>query len=136
LPTLLSTRNNANTRAAQILVANKAVLFDSLAAAGIENVVVTFDGYGDSGQIEAIDAGVGEESTSLPTDRIEIARTTWRSPDIQRQTQLVRRVEADHGGLPSSRAAPSRRRHMAGRSHFWPNHHPVIRSRDPDAPGR
>ncbi len=30
---------------------NKAALFDALAAAGVTLVVVTFDGYGDSGQI-------------------------------------------------------------------------------------
>ena len=42
-------------RAEEILAANKTVLFDSLAVAGIETVIVTFDGYGDSGQIERID---------------------------------------------------------------------------------
>ena len=44
-------------RAEQLLAANKDALFDALAAAGIETVTVTFDGYGDSGQIEDIEAG-------------------------------------------------------------------------------
>jgi hypothetical protein len=76
-------------RAEEILVANKAVLFDSLAAAGIETVTVLFDGYGDSGQIERIDVGAGEGTILLPFDRIEIARTTWESPEIERQTLTV-----------------------------------------------
>jgi hypothetical protein len=75
--------------AEELLAANKAALFDSLAAAGIENVIVTFDGYGDSGQIEGINAGVGDQTIPLPSDQIEIARTTWESPEIERLTQTV-----------------------------------------------
>ena len=62
---------------------------NELAAAGIENVIVTFDGYGDSGQIEGIDAGAGEEAIPLPPDRIEVARTIYESPEIERQSQTV-----------------------------------------------
>jgi hypothetical protein len=76
-------------RAEEILVANKAVLFDALAAAGIETVTVIFDGYGDSGQIERIDIEAGEGTVLLPSDRIEIARTIWESPEIERQTLTV-----------------------------------------------
>ena len=35
-------------------------MFDALAAAGITLIVVTFDGYGDSGQIENIEAKAGD----------------------------------------------------------------------------
>ncbi len=63
-------------RAEEIRAANKTVLFDSLAAAGIETVTVIFDGYGDSGQIERIDVEPVEGAILLPSDRIEIARTT------------------------------------------------------------
>ena len=76
-------------RTEHIRVANKIVLFDSLAAAGIETVTVLFDGYGDSGQIERIDVGAGEGTILLPADRIEIARTTWESPEIERQTLTI-----------------------------------------------
>jgi hypothetical protein len=76
-------------RAEQILAANKTVLFDALAVAGIETVTLTFDGYGDSGQIERIDVEAGEETTPLPSDRIEIVRTFYESPEIERQTQTV-----------------------------------------------
>lgn len=52
--------------------ANIAALFDALAAAGITTVVVTFDGYGDSGQVESIDARDAEGDVSLPETMIEI----------------------------------------------------------------
>lgn len=76
-------------RAEETRSANKAVLFDSLAAAGIETVTVLFDGYGDSGQIERIDVEPGEGAIPLPSGRIEILRTTRESPEIERQTQTV-----------------------------------------------
>lgn len=52
--------------------ANIAALFDALAAAGITAVVVNFDGYGDSGQIESIDARDAEGEVALPESTIEI----------------------------------------------------------------
>ena len=76
-------------RAEEIRAANKTVLFDALAAAGIETVTVLFDGYGDSGQIERIDVETREGTIMLPSDRIEIARTIWESPEIERQTLTV-----------------------------------------------
>jgi len=76
-------------RAEELLAANKAVLFDVLAVARIETVTVTFDGYGDSGQIERIDVEAGEEGIPLPPDRIEIARTTWENPEIERLNQTI-----------------------------------------------
>ena len=76
-------------RSEEIRTANKAVLFDSLAAVGIETVIVTFDGYGDSGQIEDISTGAGDAAIPLPPDRIEIARMICVSAEIERQTQTV-----------------------------------------------
>ena len=76
-------------RAEEIRAANKTVLFDLLAAAGIETVTVLFDGYGDSGQIERLDIEAGEGTIPLPLDRIEVACTTWENPEIERQTQTV-----------------------------------------------
>ena len=39
---------------AEILPANKVVLFQALSDVGIHTVVVSFDGYGDEGQIESV----------------------------------------------------------------------------------
>lgn len=77
-------------RAAQLLQVNKTILFDVLAAAEIETIAVIFDGYGDSGQIERIDVEPGEGTNLLPSGQIEIARTAFGSPEIQRQTLTVR----------------------------------------------
>jgi hypothetical protein len=49
---------------------NKAILFAALAEAGIHRVTVDYDGSGDSGQIENIEAWNGaDERIPLPTDR-------------------------------------------------------------------
>ena len=77
-------------RAEETRSANKIVLFDVLAAAGIETMTVIFDGYCDSGQIERMDVEPGQGTTLLPSDRIVIARTIWESPEIERQTLTVR----------------------------------------------
>jgi hypothetical protein len=45
----------------------KSAVFDALAAAALTIVTVTFNGYGDSGQIETIEAKIGEESAALPS---------------------------------------------------------------------
>lgn len=54
--------------------ANIAALFDALAAAGITTVTVTFDGYGDSGQVESIDASNADGATHLPPCEIELVQ--------------------------------------------------------------
>jgi hypothetical protein len=71
----------------EVLLANKTALFDALAAAEITTVVVTFDGYGDSGQIGAIEAKAGDDVIPLPTVQIEIASAVWGSTAIDRQTR-------------------------------------------------
>lgn len=53
---------------------NIAALFDALAATGITTVIVTFDGYGDSGQIESIDASNADGAIPLPTGEIALVQ--------------------------------------------------------------
>ncbi len=77
-------------RAGELLIVNKRTLFEVLAMAGITNVVVSFDGYGDSGQIETIEAQTDEISTELPDERIEFLAPVWESTEIQRQAHTVR----------------------------------------------
>jgi hypothetical protein len=85
----LTERDHAQ-RANELLSANKTVLFDALSAAGITTVVVCFDGYGDSGQIEDIDARIGDKPCELPDERIELLDPIWGSSEIERQTQTIR----------------------------------------------
>jgi len=77
------------SRTNDLLPANKTALFDALAASNITAVVVTFDGYGDSGQIENIEAKAGDEIVTLPPGAIEIARPVWGSNDIDRQSLSI-----------------------------------------------
>lgn len=72
------------------LTANKEALFDALAAAGITSVAVIFDGYGDSGQIESIDAVAGTEAVSLPDTPVEIAGLPWGEPETRSQSLPLR----------------------------------------------
>ncbi len=76
-------------RAATVRPANKTVLFDALVAAGVTQVIVTFDGYGDSGQIEDISALAGGESVDLPEAQIIIARVIWGVDEIAESTMSV-----------------------------------------------
>ena len=88
--TVLDQNNREHARLSkQLLLTNKTTLFDALAAAGIEFVIVVFDGYGDSGQIESIEARAGDELVALPSCEIEIARAVWGSSEIERLTQPV-----------------------------------------------
>jgi hypothetical protein len=58
--------------------ANKAALFAVLAAAGIAKVTVEFDGYGDSGQIESVEAtGADGLVRELPAISLIHRRAQW-----------------------------------------------------------
>ena len=81
-------------REAELRPANKDRLFDALTAAGISHVTVTFDGEGDSGQIESIAAWAGETAVAFPAVEIPYAAITSDSPEVEmRQLSLEDVVE-------------------------------------------
>ena len=82
-------QDNHDRIAKELRTVNKATLFDALSAAGLTIVTVSFDGYGDSGQIENIEAKVGDNAVDLPSGTIEIASPVWGSTDIKRQAQTI-----------------------------------------------
>jgi len=99
---------------AELLPANKAALFGALAAAGIVTVTVTFDGCGDSGQIESVDARNAHGDVALPDDRIETASAPWEGTEPERRTLSVgkaieemayRFLEQTHGGWENNEGA-------------------------------
>ena len=69
--------------------ANKAALFDALANAGITEILVEFDGYGDSGQIENIDARTGNKTVDLPDVEIQITKLGWRDCEPRTAVMIV-----------------------------------------------
>ena len=94
--------------------ANRDRLFDGLTAAGITDVTVTFDGEGDSGQIESIGAWAGDKAVDFPAVEIPYAALTWDNPEVElRQLSLEDVVEqlaydflADtHGGWENNDGA-------------------------------
>lgn len=56
---------------------NKAAIFAALAAADIDLVFVSFDGEGDSGQIQDITAGRKEQSLPLPDVNVKLLQAGW-----------------------------------------------------------
>jgi hypothetical protein len=77
-------------RVAEARPANKDTLFDALARAGITSVIVNFDGYGDSGQVERIDVQAGEAEAKLPEDKIEFIEPVFGDPEkVERSTHTV-----------------------------------------------
>ena len=61
---------------------NKDTLFAAMRAAGITEIIVTFDGAGDSGQIEDIDAHRGDAVVPMPDTEIMLAQVSWGISEI------------------------------------------------------
>ena len=76
-------------RAASLVAGNKQALFTALTAAGVTHVTVAFDGSGDSGQIENVDAFHGEVMVDLPDSEVTIASASWGDPGIAVQTMTL-----------------------------------------------
>lgn len=93
---------------------NKDRLFDGLMAAGITHVSVTFDGAGDSGQIESIGAWSCDKAVVFPATEISYAAITWDAPEVEMRSlsledvveQLVYDFLSDtHGGWENNDGA-------------------------------
>jgi hypothetical protein len=82
----------ASALRADALPLNKSALFDALAAAAIQTVVIEFDGCGDSGQLENI-TGLDAENAqiALPEQNIEIREVQFEGP----RTLVVKRSVRD-----------------------------------------
>ena len=98
----------------ELFALNKAAFFDAIAPLGVTQVIVTFDGYGDSGQIENIEIKAGGDVIAEPTVMIELAEAEWgqvepsRSPTsiaaaAERLTYDV--LERTHSGWENSDGA-------------------------------
>ena len=73
----------------ELFTVNKAALLIALALAGITRVVVSFDGYGDSGQIENVEAQAGDDAVTMPGTAIEIAESVWDQPEPKRASVSI-----------------------------------------------
>ncbi len=93
---------------------NKTILFDALAAAGISHVIVSFDGYGDSGKIENVEAKAGDDTADLPDAQVTVAIAEWGQADAEPRslpiTDAIERMTYDflaqtHGGWENNAGA-------------------------------
>ena len=80
---VLARQSERDARIAALRPANKERLFDGLTAAGITHVTVSFDGYGDSGQVESIEAYAGDAEVTFPKTQIAYAALTWDDPEVE-----------------------------------------------------
>ncbi len=79
--------NAYEARRAELHPANKATLFAALGAAGITRVVLTFDGGGDSGQTENIEAFAGNDLRDLPDATVELRDLLFREGEPRALSQ-------------------------------------------------
>src|SRR5450432_4942163 len=87
--------------------ANKTAVFEALAAAGITSVVITFNGEGDSGQMEDVVALIGEKPHKLPDLPVQFRHAAYGKPESEiRPMPLAEAIETlcydylsqEHGG--------------------------------------
>lgn len=79
-----------------LLPGNQSAIFDALASADVVTLIVEFDGYGDSGQIEAITATGPDGEMALPEFGISYASPgdlTSGDPVNRRQVPLSDAIE-------------------------------------------
>jgi hypothetical protein len=79
-----------------LLPDNQSAIFDVLASAGVVTVLVTFDGYGDSGQIELITATGPDGEMTLPDLAVSYASPgdlTSEDPVNRKQMLLSDAIE-------------------------------------------
>ena len=74
---------------AELFTLNKAALLNALALADVTRVVVSFDGYGDSGQIENVEAQAGDDVVTMPGAAIEIAEAVWDQTEPKRASVSI-----------------------------------------------
>lgn len=74
---------------AELFTLNKGVLLEALASAAVTHVVVTFDGYGDSGQIENVEVRTGDDAIPMPEGTIETAEALWGQSEPERSIVAI-----------------------------------------------
>jgi hypothetical protein len=95
-----------HTTKADTSAADKIAVFDVLAEIGIHTVTIAFDGYGDSGQVEGIEAFDAESNPAvLPDNRPVRFRGEETSLREAIETMAYAYLEATHGGWENNEGA-------------------------------
>jgi hypothetical protein len=93
---------------------NKGTIFDALAESGLTRVHVTFDGEGDSGQIDNLAGYVGDVLTKLPDLKLTLKSVSWSDNQIVAEERSMNEaieqlcydfLEQEHGGWENNDGA-------------------------------
>jgi hypothetical protein len=82
--------NERNDRLRTANEASREAIFDALVAIGAERIEITFDDYGDSGQIDNV-AVTGRSETL--TGEVTVMCAPWNGPDEAHKCKLAEAVE-------------------------------------------
>lgn len=92
---MINTLNSANdahhTAVLSAMSYNRTLIFNALRSENVTRVVITYDGYGDSGGIEACDVTGGAGQASL-TARLQAQEACWGQADHTVRDLSVREV--------------------------------------------
>jgi hypothetical protein len=90
VPNYIAMEASHRSLTASLRPANKADLFAVLAGAGIARVTVEFDGCGDSGQIESVEAvSLAGAHCPLPATSLSIRKAVWGVSEPQHHDMTV-----------------------------------------------
>lgn len=81
-------------QATRLRAQNKATLFAALKSHDITQVVVEFDGYGDSGQVENVEATSNDTIIALPDDVVELSFARHGGSSDTRSESLREAIES------------------------------------------
>jgi hypothetical protein len=93
---------------------NKTIVFKALMAAKVTRVTAEFDGEGDSGQIDGIEAYAGDTPVTLPRTSVTLHRVQWYNKSLTTDTAALGEaienfcydyLEQKHGGWENNEGA-------------------------------
>jgi hypothetical protein len=114
IQTIIESMSKSHDTLSQIGKANKETVFDALAANSFTSVNVTFDGEGDSGQIDNIAGFVGDVLTKLPECKVTLQYASWGDDKISTSDKSLADgiehlcydfLEQEHGGWENNDGA-------------------------------
>jgi hypothetical protein len=114
IETILLSISQRRAALAEISKTNKEAVFDLLTASGFTRVNVTFDGEGDSGQIDNLAGFVGDVLTILPDVKLTFQNVSWGDNKIITEEKTAAAaiehlcydfLEQEHGGWENNDGA-------------------------------
>jgi hypothetical protein len=112
--TILQSFSQRRVAVAATAKVNKQTIFEALAASGFTRINVTFDGAGDSGQIDNLAGFVGDVLTKIPELKLTVQEASWSDSQIATKERTLPAaiehlcyefLEQQHGGWENNDGA-------------------------------